>query len=108
MNNHIFHKLADILFKNVEKNIDDYCGKSDIDFEINTNMIVITFENKSKIIINRQEPLHQIWLATKNLGYHFKYVNKQWICNRTHKNFWNVLEESCSNQANEKITFYHI
>ncbi|XBC38182.1 MAG: iron donor protein CyaY [Buchnera aphidicola (Floraphis choui)] len=105
MNDYNFHKLADKLFFTIEKKIDDYNGKSDIDCEIYHNMIEITFENKSKIIINRQEPLQQIWLATKKSGYHFEYVKKEWICNRTKKELWTVLEQSCSDQANEKIIF---
>ncbi|QCI23542.1 iron donor protein CyaY [Buchnera aphidicola] len=105
MNNYNFHKLADKLFLKIEKEIDRYCGKEDIDCEIHYNMITIDLNNKNKIIINRQEALHQIWLATKNCGYHFSYIQKQWICNRTKKNFWDILEQSCSKQTNSNIVF---
>ena len=35
--------------------------------------------DESKIVINKQEPLHQIWVATRFGGYHFSNINNQWI-----------------------------
>lgn len=100
-----FHELAEKLFNSIEKKIENFHSKSDIDCEINYNMMIITFENKSKIIINQKEALNQIWLATKKSGYHFKYKKYQWICVRTKKIFWKVLEESFLEQSNEIIEF---
>ncbi|XBC41777.1 MAG: iron donor protein CyaY [Buchnera aphidicola (Kaburagia rhusicola rhusicola)] len=108
MNNFNFHKLTDQLFLSIEYNIDNYRGKSDIDCEKNYNVITITFENKKRIIINKQEPLHQVWLATHDLGYHFEYKKSQWICNRTQQEFWYVLGKSCSNQTHENIKFSNL
>ncbi len=71
MNDSEFHRLADQLWLTIEERLDDWDGDSDIDCEINGGVLTITFENGSKIIINRQEPLHQVWLATKQGGYHF-------------------------------------
>ena len=71
MNDSEFHRLADTLWMTIEERLDDWDGDSDIDCEINGGILTITFENGSKIIINRQEPLHQVWLAAKQGGYHF-------------------------------------
>ena len=71
MNDSEFHRLADNLWQTIEERIDDWDGDSDIDCEINGGVLTLSFENGSKIIINRQEPLHQVWLATKQGGYHF-------------------------------------
>lgn len=64
MNDSEFHRLADSLWMTIEERLDDWDGDSDIDCEINGGVLTISFENGSKIIINRQEPLHQVWLAT--------------------------------------------
>ncbi|MEA7571687.1 iron donor protein CyaY, partial [Salmonella enterica subsp. enterica serovar Virginia] len=42
----------------IEERLDNWDGDSDIDCEINGGVLTISFENGSKIIINRQEPLH--------------------------------------------------
>ena len=65
MNDSEFHRLADTLWMTIEERIDDWDGDSDIDCEINGGILTLSFENGSKIIINRQEPLHQVWLAAK-------------------------------------------
>lgn len=54
MNDSEFHRLADQLWLTIEEHLDDWDGDSDIDCEINGGVLTITFENGSKIIINRQ------------------------------------------------------
>ena len=82
MNDSEFHRLADTLWMTIEERLDDWDGDSDIDCEINGGILTLSFENGSKIIINRQEPLHQVWLAAKQGGYHFDLKDGEWICCR--------------------------
>ena len=86
MNDSEFHRLADQLWLTIEERLDDWDGDSDIDCEINGGVLTITFENGSKIIINRQEPLHQVWLATKQGGYHFDLKGDEWILRSQRRN----------------------
>lgn len=104
MNDSEFHQLADILMLNIEEALDSYQGNADIDYEINGGVMTLTFENGSKIVINRQEPLHQIWLATKAGGYHFNYQNSVWLCDRSGTPFFTLLSQACSAQSGESIT----
>ena len=75
MNDSEFHRLADGLWSTIEERLDDWDGDSDIDCEINGGVLTLSFENRSKIIINRQEPLHQVWLA---IEYSFNFS----LCHR--------------------------
>lgn len=54
MNDSEFHRLADTLWMTIEERLDDWEGDSDIDCEINGGILTLSFENGSKIIINRQ------------------------------------------------------
>ncbi|WP_061377672.1 iron donor protein CyaY, partial [Salmonella enterica] len=83
MNDSEFHRLADTLWLANEERLDDWDGDSDIDCEINGGVLAIAFENGSKIIIIRQEPLHLVWLATKQRGYPFDLKGDEWICDRS-------------------------
>lgn len=105
MNDSEFHQLADGLWLTIEERLDNWDGDTDIDCEINGGVLTLSFENGSKIIINRQEPLHQVWLATKNGGYHFNLQNDAWICDRSGEEFWKLLELSSSEQAGETVSF---
>lgn len=105
MNDSEFHRLADGLWQNIEEHLDNWDGDSDIDCEINGGVLTLTFENHSKIIINRQEPLHQVWLATKQGGYHFNLQGDAWICDRTGDDFWDLLKQAATQQAGEPVNF---
>ncbi|GAA3597612.1 iron donor protein CyaY [Gibbsiella greigii] len=105
MNDSEFHQLADQLMLNIEQALDDFVGEADIDYETNGGVMTLSFENGSKIIINRQEPLHQIWLATKTDGYHFNYRGGDWLCDRSEQPFYTLLSEAASAQAGENIRF---
>ena len=94
MNDSEFHRLADQLWLTIEERLDDWDGDSDIDCE-----------NGSKIIINRQEPLHQVWLATRQGGYHFDLKGDEWICDRSGETFWDLLEQAATQQAGETVSF---
>lgn len=101
MNDTQFHALADHLFLTVQTYIDTVADQEDkdIDSEVFGNVLEITFENGSKIIINRQEPLHEIWVATRENGFHFAYQNEIWVCNRSGKTFDDVLQHSVKQQS---------
>jgi len=101
----MFHKKVNQIILKIEHILDKYSNYIDIDYETHHHIMNIIFNNKSKIIINRQESLREIWLATKNMGYHFQYYKKLWICNRSNQNFWTILSQSCSEQANTVMIF---
>lgn len=103
MNDSEFHHLADGLWMAIEEGVDNWNGDSDIDCEINGGVLTLTFENNSKIIVNRQEPLHQVWLAAKSGGYHFSLKNNEWTNDRGDETFWQILEQACSAQAGETV-----
>ncbi|MDR0217740.1 MAG: iron donor protein CyaY [Enterobacteriaceae bacterium] len=105
MNDSEFHQLADQLMLQLEAKLDNYEGDADIDCETNGGVMTLSFENGSKIIINRQEPFHQIWLATKGGGYHFDYRDNQWICDRSGNDFLAMLEQAISEQSGESFRF---
>ncbi|CAL4325800.1 Iron-sulfur cluster assembly protein CyaY [Buchnera aphidicola (Cavariella theobaldi)] len=105
MKNNQFYKLVDDLFFKIEDNLNIYSKTIDIDYEIQNYVFTIKFLNKTVIIINKQESLKQIWLATSISGYHFNYKNNLWICNRTCKDFWKIFQKACSIQSNTNLDF---
>jgi CyaY protein len=66
-------------------------------------MLTLTFKNASKIIINKQAPLHETWVATKFNGHHFHVENDQWFDKRGGSELWQFLSDSVSKQADETI-----
>lgn len=97
MNTTEFHTKIDELLLQLEETLDEV--EPDIDYENHSGILTLDFENGTKIIINRQEPVHQLWLATRKNGYHFDYVDGDWRDDRTGELFMEILEAACSEQA---------
>ncbi|GAB6263470.1 iron donor protein CyaY [Photobacterium sp. CCB-ST2H9] len=101
MNDTEFHKLADQVLMHIEEGIDQ--SGADIEYETTGNVLTLEFENRSQIVINRQEPLHEIWVASKSGGYHFKYNDGIWHCTRSDEELISLIKRECSLHAEEKV-----
>jgi CyaY protein len=102
MNDSQYNLIADELLLAVEEAIED-CGE-DIDYEGVSGLLTLTFKNGTKIIINKQAPLHQIWVATKFNGHHFELIDGLWQDNRGSGEFWQFLSAAVSKQAETPLT----
>ncbi len=79
--------------------------EADIDNQRVGGMITLVFENKSQIVINLQKPLHEIWLAAKSGGYHYKYVDNAWRDTKGQGEFFANLSRFASEQAGQGLQF---
>lgn len=102
MNDSEYNLLADELLLAVEEAIEN-CG-TDIDFEGASGILTLTFLNKTKVILNKQAPLHELWVATKFNGHHFSFQDNLWLDKRSGEEFWAFLSSAISKQAATDIT----
>lgn len=94
---------AEAVLAAVERALDDI--EADIEAERNGNVLTLEFENGSKIIVNLQPPMQEIWIAAKAGGFHFKYVDGQWRDTRNGNEFFAALSDYATQQAGEPVTF---
>ena len=66
-----FNQLAEDTMIAIEEAIDE--SGADIDYDNVADILTLEFPNRSRIIINKQTPLSQIWVAAKSGGYHFDF-----------------------------------
>jgi CyaY protein len=103
-----FLDRAELLLKAVElacDRINDE-GEADIDNQRVGGMITLTFENKSQLIINLQKPLHEVWLAARSGGYHFKFDGQQWTDTKGQGEFFERLSKDACAQTGLTLTFH--
>lgn len=98
-----FLELADTLYQKIEDNIED--SGADIDSDQNGALLTLEFENRTKLIINRQQPLHQVWLATLENGHHYDFKDGLWIDDRSGVEFLSFLSAAITKQSGEKVVF---
>jgi CyaY protein len=77
----------------------------DIDTHRTGGLLELAFPNGSKIIINTQPPLHEVWLAAKGGGFHFRWTAGQWWDTKDSSEFVAVLSAHASAQAGQALRF---
>ena len=98
-----FHQQVDELLISFEEIIDD--SDVELDYENSNSILTLYCRDGSQIILNKQTPLHQIWVATKANGHHFALINAVWVDNRTQQVLSAVLTEAVKNQGGENVSF---
>ncbi|MFY8352949.1 iron donor protein CyaY [Pseudoalteromonas sp. SSM20] len=98
-----YHQLIEDLFINLEEQVD--ACEVDLDYESASGILEIIFPDGSKIILNKQAPLHQLWVATKFNGHHFERHGDKWIDNRSGAEFWQFMNDASSKQAGTSIVW---
>ncbi|MBP7565993.1 MAG: iron donor protein CyaY [Burkholderiaceae bacterium] len=78
---------------------------ADIDNQRVGGMITITFASGSQIVINLQKPLHEIWLAARAGGYHYRWVDGQWQDTKGGPGFFVNLSMQASAQSGLALDF---
>nr|WP_136251245.1 iron donor protein CyaY [Ningiella ruwaisensis] len=101
MKDAVYHQLVDDLLLQIEESLDDL--DIDVDYESAEGILTIILPDQSKIILNKQPPLHQLWVATKFNGHHFNYTDGTWIDERTGAEFYRFLDEAMSRQAGTQV-----
>lgn len=77
----------------------------DIDTHRTGGLLELSFPDGSKIVLNTQPPLHEVWLAARGGGFHFKYVNGQWLDTKDGREFHAALSAHTSAQAGVSLRF---
>jgi CyaY protein len=102
-----FMDHAEQLLKAVETSCDriNDDNLADIDNQRTGGMITLVFPNKSQIVINLQKPLHEVWLAAKSGGYHYKFNSAQWFDTKGQGEFFTNLSRYAREQAGCSLHF---
>ena len=77
----------------------------DIDAGRTGGLLELAFPNGSKIVVNTQPPLQELWLAAQSGGFHFRSVGGRWIDSRDGREFFEALSACASAQAGRPLRF---
>jgi len=104
MNESDFDQLAEQTMFDIEEAIDE-CGV-DIDYDNAGGILTLEFTNGSQIIINKQAPLTQLWVAARSGGFHFDYdaAGECWRLQGGGEELFSCLSRYCGEQAGEAVT----
>ena len=102
-----YQAAADRLLAAIERRCDDWLQQGVVDIDSNRagGLLELEFPNGSKIVVNKQPPLHEIWLAARNGGFHFKWVEQAWRDTRDGVEFFARLSEEATRQGGKPLQF---
>jgi CyaY protein len=75
----------------------------DLDWDFAGGILTIECDNGSQVIINRQEPTRQIWLAARAGGFHFDYDNTDGCWKQDELELFALLNQCLSEQTGETV-----
>lgn len=97
-----FNQLVDATFLKIEAALD--ASAAGLDYETAGGILSLEFKDGSKIIVNRQGPTQEIWVAAKSGGYHYRWDGAAWRNTRDGSELFESLSAYASQQAGEEIS----
>lgn len=92
-----FHQRVDGILRDIESALE--AVDTDIDTETNGGILTLEFANGSKVIINRQTPTRELWVAAKSGGFHFRFDGAVWRDTRTNESLETLLSRVITEQS---------
>ncbi|MDR1968694.1 MAG: iron donor protein CyaY [Burkholderiaceae bacterium] len=98
---------AEALLRRIEAQCDGFNESTDADIDNRRTggMVILVFADRSQIVINLQKPLHEVWLAARCGGYHYRLVDGAWRDTKSGEDFFERLSRSASEQAGLALRF---
>ena len=102
-----FMDRAESVLRAIEQCCDRINAQTDADVDNQRvgSMVTLVFPNHSQIVVNLQKPLHEIWLAARSGGYHFKFDGLAWRDTKGQGEIFARLSADATTQAGAPLVF---
>jgi CyaY protein len=102
-----FMDRAELVLRAIEQCCDRINEQTDADIDNQRvgGMVTLVFANGSQIVVNLQKPLHELWLAARSGGYHFKFDGQSWQDTKGQGEIFTRLSQDASAQAGSALVF---
>lgn len=102
MNAGEFNQKVDDMLGAIEDAL-DVC-EAELDWDSVGGVLTIECEDGSQVVINRQEPTRQIWVAARSGGFHFDYQEDEDCWKQGELELFALLNQALSEQSGEAVT----
>jgi len=97
-----FIRLAEEVLQELDRRIE--ASGIDADCAIKgTGVLEIEFAGGSRIIVNSQTAVREIWVAAKSGGYHFRRDGTRWVDTRDGGELFAAVSAHASQQSGEAV-----
>lgn len=93
-----YRQMADATLQRLEAAL-DRCDDA-IDYEHTAGGVLeLEFEDGSKIVVNKQAAVQEIWVAAKSGGFHYRFEAGDWLDTRSGEELFTALSRLASAQS---------
>jgi CyaY protein len=102
-----YQRLAHAALASIETTVDRWLDDDviDIDSHRTGGLLELSLPNGSKLILNTQPPLQELWLAARGGGFHYRWAGDGWRDTRDGSEFFATLSQHASLQAGQALSF---
>jgi CyaY protein len=97
-----FHRAVDAVLARVESAVE---ASATLDVDLESGILTVSCADGSRIIVNRQTPNREIWVAARSGGFHFSCREGAWRDTRSGDELFASLSRLIAAQSGENIAF---
>ena len=102
-----YRRLTSAVLASIEAHVDRWLQADviDIDTQRSGGLLELILPDHSRLIVNTQPPLQELWLAARAGGYHYRHVAGRWLDTRDGSEFFDALSRHASAQGGCELRF---
>jgi len=100
MNESEFHRAVDAILARIESSLE---AEEDLDVSLESGILTVECPDGSRVIVNRQTPNREIWVAARSGGFHFASREGAWRDTRSGEELYASLARLIEQQASVRV-----
>lgn len=100
MNESEFHRAVDAVLERIESSL---AAHDVLDVDLEGGVLTVECPDASRIIVNRQTPNREIWVAARSGGFHFAWREEAWRDTRSGGELFASLARLIEAQSGERV-----
>jgi CyaY protein len=96
MNESDFHRAVDQVLARIESSLED---AEELDVDLESGILTVSCADGSRVIVNRQTPNREIWVAARSGGFHFTHRDGEWRDTRSGDELFASLSRVIESQS---------
>ena len=96
-----FLERSEATLRAIEQAID--ASGADVESSRSGNVLTLELDNGSRLVINSQAPMQQMWVAGRTGAFHYAWRDGAWVDTRDGSELFSALSRLVSAQGNEPV-----
>lgn len=102
-----YRQRTDAILSAIEAQVDRWLQDDvvDIDAHRTGGLLELALPGGSRLIVNTQPPLQELWLAARSGGFHFRFAEGRWVDTKDGREFFEALSACAAQQTGLPLRF---